>query len=239
MGAGRLGDADRGGDGTERIRLGTMLTPLPRIRPWELAGRVATLDALSGGRVQLAVGMGALHDGWLAFERDEGRQVRAEKLDEGLAVYDGLMRGQPFEFTGTHYQVHPTASCRRRRRCNGPGCRSGWSAPTRRRSPCAGPPGGTVCWPPRSATEPRHPFGPADLAEVVAAVRPLREAAGLPWDGYQVVAEGVSPPGSPVDAMVRTWVDAGATFWVESDWSMGPDAVQRHRARIEAGPPGR
>jgi len=86
---------------------------------------------------------------------------------------------------------------------------------------------------------PETPFGPADLAEVVAAVRTLREAAGLSWDGYQVVAEGVSPPGAQGDAIVRTWVDAGATFWVESDWSMGPDAVQRHRARIEAGPPGR
>ena len=93
---------------TSRIRLGTMLTPLPRIRPWDLAGRVATLDNLSGGRVQLAVGLGALHDGWLAFEADEGRKVRAEKLDEGLAVYDGLMRGQPFSFSGKHYQVRPT-----------------------------------------------------------------------------------------------------------------------------------
>ena len=93
---------------TQRIRLGTLLTPLPRIRPWDLAGKVATLDALSGGRVQLAVGLGALHPGWLAFERDEGRRVRAEKLDEGLAVYDGLMRGQPFTFTGKHYQVQPT-----------------------------------------------------------------------------------------------------------------------------------
>ncbi len=93
---------------TRTIRLGTMLTPLPRIRPWELAGRVATLDSLSGGRVQLAVGLGAPHPGWLAFERDEGRRVRAEKLDEGLAVYDGLMRGQPFEFHGQHYDVMPT-----------------------------------------------------------------------------------------------------------------------------------
>ena len=87
---------------TSRIRVGTMLTPLPRIRPWDLAGRAATLDNLSGGRVQLAVGLGALHDGWLAFEADEGRKVRAEKLDEGLAVYDGLMHGQPFSFSGKH-----------------------------------------------------------------------------------------------------------------------------------------
>jgi hypothetical protein len=81
------------------------------------------------------------------------------------------------------------------------------------------------------------PFTPADLADVVAAVRPLREEAGLPWAGYDVVAEGVSPPGAPGVSVAREWADAGATWWVESDWSMGPDAVQRHRRRIEAGPP--
>ena len=93
---------------TERLRLGTMLTPLPRIRPWDLASRVGTLDRLSGGRVQLAVGLGALHEGWTAFEADQGRATRAELLDEGLAVYAGLMRGQPFSFDGRHYQVRPT-----------------------------------------------------------------------------------------------------------------------------------
>jgi alkanesulfonate monooxygenase SsuD/methylene tetrahydromethanopterin reductase-like flavin-dependent oxidoreductase (luciferase family) len=222
---------------TERIRLGTMLTPLPRLRPWDLAGKVATLDALSGGRVQLAVGLGALHEGWLAFERDEGRRVRAEKLDEGLAVYDGLMRGQPFAFTGRHYQVTPTdfmpppppvqqprvpvwvvgahpsgKSLRRAARWDG-------------------------LLPTKVGGSPESAFGPADLAEVVAAVRPLRAEAGLPWDGYQVVAEGVSPAGPAGDALVREWADAGATFWVESDWSMGDDAVRRHRERIHAGPP--
>ena len=197
---------------TERIRLGTMLTPLPRIRPWELAGRVATLDALSGGRAQLAVGMGALHDNWLAFERDEGRKVRAEKLDEGLAVYDGLMHGQPFEFTGTHYQVRPTELMPPPPPVQRPRVPV-WvvgaypSAKSLRRA---------ARWDGLLATKvgfaAETPFGPADLADVVGAVRPLREEAGLPWAGYQVVAEGVSPPGPAGDALVREWVDAGATF---------------------------
>ncbi len=222
---------------TERIRLGTMLTPLPRIRPWDLAGRAATLDALSGGRVQLAVGLGALHDGWLAFERDEGRRVRAEKLDEGLAIYDGLMRGQPFEYSGKHYQVRPTDFVPPPPPVQRPRVPV-WvvgahpSAKSLRRA---------ARWdgllPARVGDGTDAPFGPADLAEVVAAVRPLRQEAGLPWDGYQVVAEGISPPGPEGDALVRDWAQAGATFWVESDWSMGPDAVRRHRSRIEAGPP--
>src|SRR5437588_9024088 len=44
---------------TERIRLGTLLTPLPWRRPWKVASQVATVDQLSGGRAILAVGVGA------------------------------------------------------------------------------------------------------------------------------------------------------------------------------------
>ena len=81
-----------------------------------------------------------------------------------------------------------------------------------------------------------------DICYLGGLTRTLRVAAmgaeaGLPWDGYQVVAEGVSEPGAAGDATAREWVDAGATYWVESDWSMGADAVDRHRRRIEAGPP--
>ena len=92
---------------TERVRLGTLLTPAARYRPWDLASRVASVDRLSGGRVTLGVGLGALHGNWLAFEPDEGRAVRAAKLDEVLAVYAGLMGGQPFEFTGEHFSARP------------------------------------------------------------------------------------------------------------------------------------
>jgi alkanesulfonate monooxygenase SsuD/methylene tetrahydromethanopterin reductase-like flavin-dependent oxidoreductase (luciferase family) len=90
---------------TERIRLGTLLTPASRWRPWDLASAVATVDRLSGGRVVMSVGLGALHRNWLAFEPGESRRVRAEKLDECLAVYDGLIRGQPFTYEGKHYSA--------------------------------------------------------------------------------------------------------------------------------------
>jgi alkanesulfonate monooxygenase SsuD/methylene tetrahydromethanopterin reductase-like flavin-dependent oxidoreductase (luciferase family) len=93
---------------TERIKLGTLLTPASRWRPWDLASAVGTVDRLSKGRVVMSVGLGALRDGWTAFEPDEGRRARAEKLDECLAIYDGLMRGQPFAFDGKHYSVKLT-----------------------------------------------------------------------------------------------------------------------------------
>lgn len=80
---------------TERIRLGTMLTPLSRMRPWKLASEAATLDNLSGGRVILAVGLGAPDSGFTAFGEETDRRVRAELLDEGLAICPRLCAGSP------------------------------------------------------------------------------------------------------------------------------------------------
>jgi alkanesulfonate monooxygenase SsuD/methylene tetrahydromethanopterin reductase-like flavin-dependent oxidoreductase (luciferase family) len=222
---------------TSRIRLGTMLTPLPRIRPWDLAGRVATLDHLSDGRAQLAVGMGALHPGWTAFERDEGRKVRAEKLDEGLAIYDGLMRGQPFAYAGKHYSVEPTDFVPPPPPVQRPRVPV-WvvgAYPAARSMERAAQWDGII--PTMVERVDDQPYGHDDLARTVAMVKEIRESKGLPWEGYDVVVEGVTEPGDAGDATVAAWAEVGATFWVESDWSMGDDAVARHRRRIDAGPP--
>src|SRR5262245_21847971 len=48
---------------TSRVRLGTMLTPLPWRRPWKVASQLVTLDELSGGRAILTVGLGAAEAG--------------------------------------------------------------------------------------------------------------------------------------------------------------------------------
>jgi len=93
---------------TERIRLGTMLTPLSRMRPWKLASETATLDNLSNGRVILSVGLGAVDSGFTTFGEVTDRKVRAELMDEGLDILTGLWRGQPFSYEGKHYQVQET-----------------------------------------------------------------------------------------------------------------------------------
>jgi alkanesulfonate monooxygenase SsuD/methylene tetrahydromethanopterin reductase-like flavin-dependent oxidoreductase (luciferase family) len=222
---------------TTTLRIGALLTPLARVRPWELAGRAATLDVLSGGRLQVAVGLGALHPGWLAFERDEGRKTRAEKVDEGLEIYDGLMHGQPYEFSGKHYEVHPTDFLTPPTSIQRPRVPV-WvvgAHPSEKSLRRAARWDGIL--PTKVGYGVDATFTPDDLVDVVVAVRPLREEMGLPWEGYDVVAEGLSEPGPVGDATAKDWVAAGATWWVESDWSMGDDAVERHRARIEAGPP--
>src|SRR5882757_3583003 len=78
---------------TSRMRLGTMITPVPRRRPWQLAKETVTLDRLSGGRVILGVGLGspAYGDFGIFHEPTEARE-RAARLDEGLEVLAGLVR---------------------------------------------------------------------------------------------------------------------------------------------------
>src|SRR3954453_22316712 len=93
---------------TERIRLGTLLTPASRHRPWDLASRVGSVDRISAGRAFMSVGLGAVHPGWTAFEPDEGRAVRARKLDECLAVFAGLLDDPAtFTYAGEHYSAGP------------------------------------------------------------------------------------------------------------------------------------
>ncbi|GAA0808382.1 LLM class flavin-dependent oxidoreductase [Spirilliplanes yamanashiensis] len=223
---------------TSRIRLGTLLTPLPRRRPWDLAGQVATVDGLSGGRVTLSVGLGALHGGWTAFERDQGRRTRAEQLDEGLDVLRGLLAGQPFTYAGTHYRVEPTdfmVPPPPVQRPHPPIWVVGaWPAPKsmRRAARADG-------WLPNvvpAGTE----FTPALLAEGLAWIRALRQAEGLPLDGYDVTAEGVTPAGDPDAARekVAPWAAAGATWWIEGDWSVARERVRGYaEERLAAGPP--
>ena len=73
---------------TEKLIIGTMVTPPARRRPHQLARETVTLDRLSGGRLVLGVGLGSDTSGEFAPERfgEEGDpKARARLLDEGLA----------------------------------------------------------------------------------------------------------------------------------------------------------
>jgi alkanesulfonate monooxygenase SsuD/methylene tetrahydromethanopterin reductase-like flavin-dependent oxidoreductase (luciferase family) len=93
---------------TSKIRLGTMLTPPSRRRPWELASQVATVDRLSNGRVTLSVGLGAVDSGFDTFGEECDTRIRAELMDECLDIMCGLWKGQPYSYDGKHYTVKST-----------------------------------------------------------------------------------------------------------------------------------
>jgi len=210
---------------TSRIRLGTMLTPPSRRRPWELAGQVATVDRLSEGRVTLSVGLGAPDSGMEAFGEECGRRERAELMDECLDIACGLWRGQPFGYDGRHYTVEPT------------GFPTIGDTVQRPRVPiwCVGALGYTKSM--------DRAFGwdgliPQVIDDGTARQATLEELSAirsdLPGGDYDIVIEGVGSEHSPA-----AWADAGATWWLETQW----DAVGQARPalavfdRLRDGPP--
>ena len=232
---------------TGRIRLGTMLTPLPRRQPWELASQTATLDNLSGGRVLLSVGLGVGGDDrfWL-FESDPGRKVRAELLDEGLEMLQLLWRAEPFRYDGKYFRSRaipdlnpappPTPVQKPRIPIWAVG---GWPRPKsmRRAALLDG-------WLPNYTPADPATGGeltPALLAEGIAWIRATRAEAGLTMDDYAIVAEGATPADDPAAAAdkVRPWAEAGATWWLDADWTSFDPAQVREASerRLRAGPP--
>jgi alkanesulfonate monooxygenase SsuD/methylene tetrahydromethanopterin reductase-like flavin-dependent oxidoreductase (luciferase family) len=101
---------------TERLRPGTLLTPLPRRQPWELTGQVATVNQLSDGRGILSVGLGPPDTGEESFGLETDRRTRAERLDEGLDVLDVLWRSQPATYEGRRLRRAAAPGHRRQRR---------------------------------------------------------------------------------------------------------------------------
>jgi alkanesulfonate monooxygenase SsuD/methylene tetrahydromethanopterin reductase-like flavin-dependent oxidoreductase (luciferase family) len=96
---------------TQRIALGSCVTPLSRRRPWNVARQVAAVDQLSGGRAILGVGLGDSGEAIVndvSFSRlgeELDTRIRAEMLDEALEIIAGLWSGEEFEFKGRHYTV--------------------------------------------------------------------------------------------------------------------------------------
>jgi alkanesulfonate monooxygenase SsuD/methylene tetrahydromethanopterin reductase-like flavin-dependent oxidoreductase (luciferase family) len=92
---------------TSTIRLGPLITPLPRRRPWKVAREAVTLDHLSGGRLVLGVGLGI--DYWGEFSSFGGEAdndaARAELVDDGIEIITRLWSGEPVTYRGTSLSV--------------------------------------------------------------------------------------------------------------------------------------
>ena len=90
---------------TERVRIGPMVTPLARRRPWKVAREVTTLDHLSGGRMVLGVGLGVHPVEFDALGEESDPRTRAAMLEESLELLQAFWAGQPVSFAGQHYTV--------------------------------------------------------------------------------------------------------------------------------------
>jgi probable F420-dependent oxidoreductase len=182
---------------TERVRLGTAVTPVARRRPHVLAHQIATLDNLSGGRVTFGAGLGGSTSEFGKFGEPTDPKVRAAMLDEGLELLRRLWSGDEVTHRGEHYTVEavtlaPTpiqtrlpiwiggnrpASLRRAARWDG------WLADS------ADPTGMTL--------------SPDDIARSITTI-------GRP-DQYDVAVLGERDRGDPL-----AYAEAGATWWLEN-----------------------
>jgi len=93
-------------DATTRLRVGSLVFDNDYRHPAVLAKEAATLDLLSDGRFDLGLGAG-----WMASDYAQtgmsydSAGTRIERLEEGLQIVKGLLRGGTFSFTGKHYQI--------------------------------------------------------------------------------------------------------------------------------------
>jgi alkanesulfonate monooxygenase SsuD/methylene tetrahydromethanopterin reductase-like flavin-dependent oxidoreductase (luciferase family) len=88
---------------TQRMRIGPMVTPLPRRRPVKLAREAVSLDHLSQGRLILGVAIGQGTWEWDNLGEEMDLRVRGEMLDEALDLITRLWTGEPVRFEGKHY----------------------------------------------------------------------------------------------------------------------------------------
>ena len=216
--------------GTTRLRIGTLMTPIARRRPWKLARETVSIDQLSHGRLVVGAGLGFPPEAeFELFGEEPDARVRAAKLDEGLSVLDGLWSGRPFSFKGEHFRVGTTQFLPTPvQQPRPPVWIAGWwpnRAPFRR----------AARW---DGVFPELVGGarpsPEDLRDILAFIDDRRESSA-PFDA---VIGGYTPcdRASAAD-IVEPYGLAGATWWLER---LDPDrGLDRGDviARIKGGPP--
>ena len=208
---------------TSRVRIGTMVTPVPRRRPWVLARQVVTVDHLSGGRAVLGVGLGvppATEYG--AFGEATDQRLHGAMLDEALELLASLWSGKEVRHRGEHYsaegvrflprpvqqprvpvwsaaQLPATAGVRR-------GCRWDGVAPL------------------YSEGSTFRPVTPEEVASI-AAVAP----SDRPFD---IAVWAIAPDAE----LRRSYASAGATWLIEGP-APGPSWMEDALSIASAGPP--
>jgi alkanesulfonate monooxygenase SsuD/methylene tetrahydromethanopterin reductase-like flavin-dependent oxidoreductase (luciferase family) len=223
---------------TSRIRLGTMVIPVPLRKPWKLASESVALDRLSGGRLTLGLGAGAVWMGWHAFPDEvTDKGDRAEMLDETIDILDLLYKRKQFDYDGKHYHLKLTQLDEQH-------------------------------YPPKPVQQPRIPLWVVGVWPRMKSMRRVLKCDGLlpqkmnaagqfeevtPDDiramkefidanrtlstPFDIVVEGKRGEMTPdqLQEKLGTWEEAGVTWWIEGLWEHSEEQAS---ARIQQGPPG-
>jgi len=91
---------------TTQLRVGGLVLDNDFRHPLVLAKEAATLDLLSGGRLELGIGAGWMRSDYeisgIPFDEPA---VRVERMEEAIAVLKGAFQQDPFSYTGRHYRI--------------------------------------------------------------------------------------------------------------------------------------
>lgn len=221
---------------TERIRIGTLVTPVARRRPWKLARETVSVDRLSDGRLTLGVGLGdPVQWDYGFFGEETDAKVRAKKLDEGLDVLKGLWSGEPFSYQGEQFRLNEVIFKPPARIPVWVGGNWDKRAPQRRAARWDG----------------YHPLKwgdrltPDEWRDIMTTINSHR-ASDAPFD---FVHGGTTSGDDPAKARdtVQPYAEVGVTWWMEAvspfdygwEWEkpFTPEATEIMDRRIRQGPP--
>ena len=222
---------------TNRIRLGTMITPVPLRIPWKLASESVALDHLSNGRLTLGLGAGAVWMGWQAFPDEvTDNKSRAEMLDETIDILTLLYQRKQFDYDGKHYHLMLTQL-------------------------------DEMYYPPKPVQQPRLPLWCVGIWHRKNSMQRVLKCDGVivekrspdnkPEDvtpddvrGIKVYVDANRSPSTPFDIVLNgkvadlnrsqlqdkllPLIDAGATWWIEGLWE---DSEETAAERLRRGPP--
>jgi len=222
---------------TKRIRFGSLLTAIGRRRPWEVARESVTVDHLSNGRLILPTGLGWAGDGaYTKAGMPSERKVRAEMLDEGLEILDGLWSGKPFRYAGKHNQLRAmTFIPRPVQRPRIPIWVVGaWPRPKSMRRVLKYD--GLIPVIKKLDGSHEEEIPPEKIREMKEFVERNRITRGRMRREFDIIKDGMTPANEKkAKEIVTPYAEAGATWWTETMW--GVKEMGDVRKRIRAGPP--
>ncbi|HEY44016.1 MAG TPA: LLM class flavin-dependent oxidoreductase [Anaerolineae bacterium] len=218
---------------TNNMRLGMLVTPISRRRPWKVAREIVTLDHLSKGRMVLGVGLGDFKGKEFEnFGEVADSHIRGEMLDEGLDIINGLQSGEEFSYAGTHYQIKMTIFTPKPIQIPRVPIWVAGKWPNKKPFHRAARWDGVV--PIHRSRSLKQYLTPDEIREIKVFIQRQR-VTEAPFD---ICMSGILPAKSLSEDkhIVASYDEAGVTWWIDFVYS-STGSVKRYMDRIRYGPP--
>jgi alkanesulfonate monooxygenase SsuD/methylene tetrahydromethanopterin reductase-like flavin-dependent oxidoreductase (luciferase family) len=211
---------------TNKLTLGTTVTPLARRRPMMVAREAVTLDRLSDGRFILGVGLGGTAE-LKALGDEEDPKIRGEILDESLEILHGCWSGKPFTFEGKHFTIKEPVTFKPAGKIK-IWCGGNWphKRPFRRAAKYDG------IFPLKAGHDPS--IYPQDYRDIMSYIGKYRKSL----DTFDFVKSIVTVKDKAEDAYIHEFMDMTppVNWLLEAFWA-GRCSLKEIQKRIEQGPP--